>query len=97
MLDYCSLRDYARMRNLSLRDIEAYCDLDQPHISMIFNGRKPLTDYSYRELVNGINAAYAAKKNGTFTRPPLDAQKKAIDPEKAARKAKSREKRSKNA
>lgn len=72
MLTNTQLKDYAYLRSLSMRDIEAYCKLSAQHISMILNGERPLSEENYREIVNGINLAYAAKKDGTFTRRPLD-------------------------
>lgn len=78
MLSSAKLREYASLRGLSVRDIEAYCELGAGHISNIFNGVRPLTEENHRRIVNGINAAYSAKCNGTFKRAPLDKNKNAI-------------------
>ena len=78
MLSLTELKDYAYLRDLSVRDIEAYCDLSAGHISNIFNGNRALTDESYRQITNAINAAYVAKKNGSFKRAPLDENKNAV-------------------
>ncbi len=78
MLSLNELKNYASMRGLSIRDIEAYCDLAASHISKIFNGERPLTEDNHRRIANAINAAYAAKHNGTFKRPRLDENKNAI-------------------
>lgn len=78
MLSSAKLREYASLRGLSVRDIEAYCELGAGHISNIFNGVRPLTEENHRRIVDGINAAYSAKCNGTFKRAPLDKNKNAI-------------------
>lgn len=78
MLSACDLKTYASIRGMSVRDIEAYCDLSAGHISNVFNGTYPLTEDAGRKIANAINAAYAAKLNGTFKRPPLDKNKNAI-------------------
>lgn len=78
MLSSAKLREYASLRGLSVRDIEAYCELGAGHISNIFNGVRPLTEENHRRIVDGINAAYSAKCNGTFERAPLDKNKNAI-------------------
>ena len=78
MLSTNELKNYASLRDLSLRDIEAYCDLTAGHISQILNGERPLTEDNDRKIANAINAAYAAKLNGTFRRSPLDENKNAV-------------------
>lgn len=70
MLNRQQLQDYRQLRGLSTRDVAAYCNLSQPMIVQIDNGTKDLTENNHREYVNGINAAYAAKKDGTFVKPP---------------------------
>lgn len=70
MLNRQQLQNYRQLRGLSTRDVAAYCDLSQPMIVQIDNGTKDLTENNHREYVNGINSAYAAKKNGTFVKPP---------------------------
>lgn len=80
MLSTSKLKNYALLRGLSMRDIEAYCDLTAGHISQILNGERPLTEENHRKIADAINAAYAAKLNGTFKRPPLDENKNAIKP-----------------
>ncbi len=78
MLSAYEMRNYASLRGLSVRDIEAYCDLSAGHISNVFNGTYPLTEDAHNKIACAINAAYAAKQNGTFKRPPLDKNKNAI-------------------
>lgn len=82
MLSPSQLKDYASQRGVSVRDIEAYCDLSAGHISNVFNGERSMTEDVHMKIANGINAAYAAKLAGAFTRPPLDKNKNAIKPEK---------------
>ena len=78
MLSANKLKDYASLRGLSIRDIEAYCDLSAGHISNIFTGERSLTEECYKQISHAINAAYSAKQNGTFKRQPLDANKNVI-------------------
>ena len=78
MLSTNELKNYASLRGLSLRDIEAYCDLTAGHISQILNGERPLTEENHRKIANAINGAYAAKLDGTFKRSPLDENKNAV-------------------
>lgn len=70
MLNRQQLKDYRRLRNLSTRDVAWYCDISQPLIVQIENGTKRITKYNHDEIVKGINAAFKAKKNGTFIKPP---------------------------
>lgn len=83
MLSLSELKNYASLRGLSIRDIEAYCNLNAGHISNILNGERPLTEENHRRIADAINAAYFAKLNGTFKRQPLDENKNAVKlPEK---------------
>ena len=81
MLSANKLKSYALLRGLSMRDIEAYCDLTAGHISQILNGERPLTEENHKRIADAINATYIAKRNGTFERVPLDKNKNAIKPD----------------
>ena len=76
MLNRQQLKDYRRLRSLSTRDVAWYCDISQPLIVQIENGTKRITKYNHDEIVKGINAAFNAKKNGTFIKPPRINQSK---------------------
>lgn len=78
MLSASELKNYASLRGLSIRDIEAYCKLGAGHISNILNGERPLTEDNHKQIADAINAAYSAKQNGTFKRAPLDENKNAM-------------------
>lgn len=78
MLSAIELKNYASLRGLSVRDIEAYCDLTAGHISNIFNGERTLTEECHKKISHAINAAYSAKRNGIFKRQPLDENKNVI-------------------
>lgn len=79
MLSTSQLKNYASLRNLSLRDVGAYCtSMNAGYISLVLNGERPLNEENHRQIVDAINAAYFAKLNGTFKRPPLDSNKNAI-------------------
>lgn len=81
MLSVNELKNYASLRGLSIRDIEAYCNLGAGHISNILNGVRPLTEENHNEIVHGINSAYAAKLRGEFKRPALDKNRNAVKAE----------------
>lgn len=70
MLNKQQLKDYRKLRGLSTRDVAMYCEISQPLIVQIENGERQLTEYNHKQIINGINAAYEAKKNGTFIKPP---------------------------
>lgn len=78
MLSVNELKNYVFLRGLSIRDIEAYCNLGAGHISNILNGVRPLTEENHNEIVHGINSAYAAKLRGEFKRPALDKNRNAV-------------------
>lgn len=96
MLSTSKLKNYALLRGLSLRDIEAYCDLTAGHISQILNGERPLTEENHRKIAGAINGAYAAKLNGTFKRSPLDENKNSVKNEDGTDGAKPAAKGRKN-
>ncbi len=73
LLNAKELREYREFRGLSLRDVESCCSVTNELINMIENGKKNLTDFNYKEIVDGINKAYALKKSGK-----LDEHKKSI-------------------
>lgn len=70
MLNRQELKEYRLLRGLSTRDVAFYCNLSQPIIVMIENGIRRVTKYNHDEFVFGINAAYRAKKLGTFEKAP---------------------------
>ncbi len=90
MLSANKLKSYALLRGLSMRDIEAYCDLTAGHISQILNGERPLTEENHKRIADAINAAYTAKQNGTFERVPLDKNKNAIKPDAKEKSSETR-------
>lgn len=69
------LKRYRKLRGLSLRDVAAYCDVSAMLISEVENGIRYITEYNHKQIVDGINKAYAAKMNGTFTKPPVNPPK----------------------
>lgn len=89
MLSANKLKSYALLRGLSMRDIEAYCNLTAGHISQILNGDRPLTEENHKRIADAINAAYDAKLNGTFKRAPLDENRNAVKTAKQANESKA--------
>lgn len=70
MLNRQQLKEYRELRGLSTRDVASYCEISQPLIVQIENGDKEITEYNHNEFTKGVNAAYAAKRTGTFVKPP---------------------------
>ena len=70
MLNRQQLKEFRQLRGLTTRDVAAYCDISQPLIVQIENGTRQVTKYNHRQITNGIKAAYTAKKNGTYVKPP---------------------------
>lgn len=70
MLNRQQIKEYRLLRGLSTRDVAKYCEISQPLIVQIENGERQLTEYNHKQIIDGINSAYAAKRNGTFEKPP---------------------------
>ena len=70
MLNRQQLKEFRQLRGLTTRDVAAYCSISQPLIVMIENGTRKLTEYNHQQITDGIKAAYTAKKNGTYIKPP---------------------------
>lgn len=70
MLNRQQLKEYRQIRGLSTRDVAMYCEISQPLIVQIENGDREITTYNHSEITKGINVAYAAKRTGTFVKPP---------------------------
>lgn len=66
MLNARDLKEYRIRRGFSQRDVSMYCNLTYRAIGMIENGERGLSEESYREIVQGINAATMARTQGTF-------------------------------
>ena len=75
MLNARDLKEYRVRRGFSQRDVSMYCNLTYRAIGMIENGERGLSEESYREIVQGINAATMARTRGAFD----EDKKKAID------------------
>lgn len=56
------MREIRQLRGLSLRDVARYCNVSAQLIGQVETGVKHVTDYNYREIVDGMNRAYAAKQ-----------------------------------
>lgn len=66
MLNARDLKEYRIRRGFSQRDVSMYCNLTYRAIGMIENGERGLSEESYREIVQGINAATMARTQVTF-------------------------------
>lgn len=76
MLNARQLKEYRELRGLSTRDVAAYCNISQSLIVQIESGERNVTEYNHAEITKGINAAYLAKKRGTFKKPKVEHKKK---------------------
>lgn len=56
------IREIREFKELSLRDVAKYCDVSAQLIGQIENGKKSLTESNYKEIIKGINLAYAEKQ-----------------------------------
>lgn len=87
MLNKEQLKDYRILRGLTTRDVANYCNISQPLIVQVENGTKEITEHNHREIINGINAAYSAKKAGKLKKEVVDPyKKKAKEPKKTTQK-----------
>lgn len=62
MLSRKQLKEYRELRGLSYREVSNYCDVSHTCVSLIEKGERDLTKRCHDEIVKGINACYAAKK-----------------------------------
>lgn len=88
MLSPKDLKEYRTRRGLSQRDVAMYCELSHNLIGDIELGQRNLTEYNYREIVKGINAATQAKARGTFEEDKKRLMKAENDYEKNRQKEK---------
>ena len=70
MLNRLQLKKYRELRGLTTRDVANYCNISQPLIVQVESGTKAVTEYNHDEIINGINKAYIAKKDGTLKKAP---------------------------
>lgn len=57
------IREWRELRGLSLRDVAKFCEVSPQLIGQCETNKKGLTDFNYKEIVKGINLAFAAKQN----------------------------------
>lgn len=62
------IREFRELRNLSLRDVAMYCKISPQLIGQIENRQKKLNHENYKEIINGINLAFAAKQRGELVK-----------------------------
>ncbi len=70
MLNRQELKNYRLLRKLSTRDVAFYCNLSQPMVVMLENGKRKVNKYNHDEYIAGVNAAYRAERLGTFEKAP---------------------------
>ncbi|MDD4592469.1 MAG: helix-turn-helix transcriptional regulator [Parabacteroides sp.] len=57
------IREFRELRGLSLRGVAKFCEISPQLIGQVETGVKPITNYNYWQIINGINKAFAAKQN----------------------------------
>lgn len=60
---YKEIREFRELRGLSLRQVAKYCDISPQLIGQIETEVKKITEYNYKQLIDGINKAFAAKQS----------------------------------
>ncbi|SDN46960.1 helix-turn-helix domain-containing protein [Acetanaerobacterium elongatum] len=55
------IREIRELKGLSLRDVAKYCDVSAQLIGQVETEVKSLTEENYKQIIDGINKAYAAK------------------------------------
>ncbi len=51
---------------MSQRDVARYCEVCHELIGQVERGDVGVTEYNYKQIVNGINGALQARARGTF-------------------------------
>jgi transcriptional regulator with XRE-family HTH domain len=59
--EFKRIREY---KGLSLRDVARFCKVSPQLIGQIEQGKKEFTDNNYRQIIDALNIASAAKQRG---------------------------------
>jgi transcriptional regulator with XRE-family HTH domain len=60
------LKEIREYKGLSLRDVAKFCNVSPQLIGQIENNKKVFTDNNYKQIIDAMNLAFAAKQNGTL-------------------------------
>lgn len=61
MITAQEIREIRELKGLSLRAVAKYCNVSPQLIGQVETGVKRLTEENYKEIISGINKAFAAK------------------------------------
>lgn len=57
------IREIRELKGLSLRDVAKCCDVSAQLVGQVETGVKPITEFNYKQIISGINKAFANKQN----------------------------------
>lgn len=57
------IREIREFKGLSLREVAKYCDITPQLIGQVETEVKNITHENYKQIISGINKAFAAKQN----------------------------------
>ena len=57
------IREFRELRGLSLREVAKFCEISPQLIGQVETNVKPITEYNYKQIIDGINKASAAKQS----------------------------------
>ena len=63
MITAKEIREFRELRGLSLRDVAKFCEVSPQLIGQVETSVKPITEYNYKQIIDGINKAFAAKQS----------------------------------
>ena len=76
MLNRFDMKSYRELRGLSYRQVADHRKVSHTMISEIEKGNKALTEYTYREILRGINAAYSKKQQEKLKQEVIQEEEK---------------------
>lgn len=77
MLNRDELVNYRILRGVTQSDVVANCELSKGMVSLLESGDRAITQYNYKQYVNGVNKAYQINK----AKPPKPKKPKVQKPE----------------
>ena len=78
MLSGKDLKEYREREHLSQRDVARYCEVCHELIGQVERGDVGVTEYNYKQIVNGINGALQARARGTFDKEKAEERKEEV-------------------
>jgi transcriptional regulator with XRE-family HTH domain len=63
-------KEIRELKGLSLRDVAKFCDVSPQLIGQIENDKRTFTENNYRQIIDAMNLAFAAKQRGELEKKP---------------------------